>query len=225
MQHDREKARLWARHPTHLRRLARASSIIADALALGCRSYVAFSGGKDSAALLALVLEQDRSIEARMLTWPETELLGNHRATIEAWQARGANVVGVGMTRHSLDERSPDRWHRLHAGFDMVFVGLREDESRARAISLRSHGAVYAPKSGPVRVCPLAGFETIDVAAVIVSRDLPTLNIYDRDGFDARSSTRVPRAEHSIRENMLASLRERDPVAYARLRELYPEVA
>lgn len=46
-----------------------------------------------------------------------------------------------------------------------------------------------------------------------------------RDGFGARSSTRVPRATHSIRETMLAELRESDPAAFASLCQLYPEIA
>lgn len=225
MRHEAEAARLWARHPTHRRRVDRARAIIAAALARASRPYVAFSAGKDSAAMLALVREQAPAIEARMLTWPETELLGDYVRTVEAWRSLGADIRAVAMTRARLDDAVPDRWHRLHGDSDLVFVGLRRDESRARQITLNRLGVIHKPATGITRAAPLAGLRTIDVAAIVVSRGLPVLSLYERDGFGARSSTRVPRASHSIRETMLAELRESDPPAYASLCQLYPEIA
>lgn len=136
-----------------------------------------------------------------------------------------ADIRAVAMTRARLDDAVPDRWHRLHGDSDLVFVGLRRDESRARQITLNRLGVIHKPATGITRAAPLAGLRTIDVAAIVVSRGLPVLSLYERDGFGARSSTRVPRASHSIRETMLAELRESDPPAYASLCQLYPEIA
>jgi predicted phosphoadenosine phosphosulfate sulfurtransferase len=219
---EREAALLWARHPTHRRRVAEAEAVVAAALARCARPYVAFSGGKDSAALLWLARRAAPAIPARILLWPESHLLGDYDAVLAAWAARGPAVEPLRLTRASLAERAPERWGRLHAagGHDAVLVGLRMDESRVRRISLARWGAIHQPAAGPLRVAPLMRWTTLDVAAAIEAHDLPCLSVYREEGYASRTSTRIPR--EAVRDRALADLRARDPAAWAALRQVYP---
>lgn len=224
---ERERYRLHARLPVFRRRLEAAHKIIRQGLATCERPFVACSFGKDSAVLLDLVRQHRPGIEARFLRWPETELLGNYDEAADAWRARGANIAILDLSRATLDEAVPDRWQRLNAlaPADGSFVGLRAEESRVRKMRLGRDGPVaHVRSTGMWRICPLARWRTEDVAAYVVSRDLPTLEAYHRKGFEARTSSRVPRDQHSIRREALFDLRQHNPAAWAQLAQLYPEV-
>lgn len=221
-----KEAQLYARLPVHRRHVEHAHSIIRQTLDVCERPFVACSFGKDSAALLHLVRTYRPDIEARFIRWPETELLADFDRVIGEWRALGANVVILDLTRSTLDERAPGRWDALRnlSPTDGQFVGLRADESRARQITLNAHGHLYRTAAGYWRSCPLARWNTLDVAAYVTLHKLPTLSAYERHGFEARTTSRIPRAQHSIREEALARLREDDPAAYQQLRAMYPEI-
>ena len=219
-----ERARLWGRHPTHLRRLERARAAVRRALAEHPTAYVAWSAGKDSGAVLQLAREVRPDIEARILTWPETRLLGDYDRVIADWRARGATIVEVGLTRSSVDERVAGRWSALQGDSAAYLCGLRRDESRTRRIALSMFGdrdGVYRTAGGIVRAAPIQHWTTLDVAAFVQAHAVPVLSVYTdtAEGFDRRTSTRVPRP--SVRDAMLADLRERNPAAYAALSALY----
>lgn len=218
----RETARLHARLPAHRRRVEAARSVIRSALALHPDAYVSFSAGKDSGVLLHLVMEQKPDIEARILTWPETRLLGDYDAVIAAWRQRGARIVEVSRHRESIRERNPEKWKALHCGATAYFVGLRAEESRGRMTSLRRFGCVHRLRNGLTRIAPLAWMSTDDIAAIVLTNGLPVLRTYHEHGFDSRTATRII-ARPGMQETVMATLRRRDPVAYARLRDLYPE--
>lgn len=221
-----KEARLYARLPVHRRHVEHAHSIIRQTLDVCERPFVACSFGKDSAALLHLVRTYRPDIEARFIRWPESGLLADFDRVIGEWRELGANVVILDLTRATLDERTPGRWDALRnlSPADGQFVGLRADESRARQITLNAHGHLYRTAAGYWRSCPLARWNTLDVAAYVTLHKLPTLSAYERHGFEARTTSRIPRAQHSIREEALARLREDDPAAYQQLRAMYPEL-
>lgn len=224
---ERERYRLHARLPVFHRRLEAAHNIIREGLATCERPFVACSFGKDSAVMLDLVRQHRPDIEARFLRWPETDLLGDYPAVIDAWREMGANIQVLDLTRARLDEAVPDRWQQLNAlaPADGSFIGLRAQESRVRQIRLGRDGPVaYVQATRMWRICPLARWRTEDVAAYTVSRNLPTLEAYHRKGFEARTSSRVPRNQHSIRQEALFDLRQSNPAAWAQLAQLYPEV-
>lgn len=189
--------------------------------------FVALSCGKDSAALFSLVREVDDSISGRILLWPESEALGNYHETISAWRALGADVMELRLERASIDDSVPERWFRLQeiAPCDEHFVKIRADESRHRRIALAKHGLMHQYRSGMSvgqwRCAPLAWWSTDDVAAQIYRSGAPILDIYDAEGIEARSSTRIPRDE--ARDDAMAQLQRRGWESVRMLRQVYPD--
>lgn len=53
--------------------------------------------------------------------------------------------------------------------------------------------------------------------------ELPVLSAYRSEGFETRTSSRVPR--ESVRGAMLAALKQRDIAAYNKLKKHFPEIA
>lgn len=219
----------YARSTTYRRRLDQARRYVVEGLATCERPYVSTSFGKDSAALLHLVAEVRPEIEARFVRWGESELLHEYGEIMDEWAARWPliRLLVLDLDRDSIDERVPGRWTQLQtmAPADGYFIGLRADESRARKITLRSHGPVYRSASGLLRISPLAWWSVQDVAAYNVTHDLPRLHAYDVEGWEARTTARVPRDSNSIRHQSLAQLRMRDPSRYNLLCQKFPEVA
>lgn len=186
--------------------------------------YVAFSAGKDSAAMLHLVHRLLGPVQARIILWPESDLVSNFTAILHQWRARWSaiDLRVVQMHRGGVADAVADRWDAIHDDRGTFFTGLRADESRARRMTLRSHGTVYRMKTGRLRVAPLAWWTSADVAAYVVSNDLPTLDNYLQGGFAERTATRVPRKQ--VRERFLEELRARDPQGFNRLVLMYPEL-
>lgn len=217
--------RAYARMPSHAKRVDEARRCVEVALEKCAQPYVAFSCGKDSAAMLHMVQQFVPGIEARFIRWTESELLDDFERVIREWQARGINLTILDLHRDSIFERGGDRWQQLQelSPCDGYFIGLRAEESRARRMTLKAHGDIYRMANGLLRISPLAWWKTEDVAAYTVTHDLPTLNAYVTDGFDQRTSARVPREE--VRSESLTALRIRDPQRWNLLCAKYPEVA
>lgn len=139
------------------RKLAAALTVIRTALSLSRRQhYVAFSGGKDSLAVAALV----RKVEVLdglpgkgiPLVWSDDELeYPEHVAYMRKWYTGDNLVVTLGRSEHAgwfkpwtqepywrqpfdgalhIEERSEDYW--ATEGYDLTFTGLRADESSRR---------------------------------------------------------------------------------------------
>jgi 3'-phosphoadenosine 5'-phosphosulfate sulfotransferase (PAPS reductase)/FAD synthetase len=225
-----DHARLHTRLQEYRRRVQVAIETIDRAMRLVSMPYVACSFGKDSAVLLHLVHTRYPHIDARFLRWQnETEHLDTYPEVVERWmdQFPRLRIVIVSMERTLLSERGVGRFDRLatvHPS-DSAFIGLRAEESRGRRMTLRTHGTIYRMASGMTRICPLAWWSTADIAAYVVTNDLPTLATYHEQGFTARTSSRIPRDAHGIRAQSLAWLRRVHPDRFAALQEVYPEVS
>lgn len=222
------QSRLYAKLPVFKHRLSRAESLVKEGLERCDQPYVACSFGKDSAVVLHLVRQVVPNIQARFISWPETELLGDYNRVIEEWHQMGANIRVLSLTRDSLNDKVADRWQQLQSmeSSDGYFSGMRKEESRVRRKILNSQGNIaYIKQSNSVRICPIADWKTEDVAAYVVMHGLPTLKAYRDHGFDARTSSRIPRAEYSIREQAIEQLRYDDPAAYRKLIQIYPEAS
>lgn len=222
---DHERYRLHARLPVHKRRVERATQIVREALELCEAPYIAFSCGKDSAAMMHIVRQVRQDIPARILLWEgESDHIGDFHRVIADWRAMGQQIDVLTLSRESL-KAGAGRWGALEATApcDSVFVGIRRDESRTRRLSICHRGEIYRRVDGIVRVAPVAGLSTEDVAAIIGANRLPCLSIYHEHGFDERTTTRVPRGE--VREEFLYNLRERDPGAWSKIIQRFPELA
>lgn len=207
------------------RRVEEASRIISDAArTAGGRVYVTFSGGKDSSVLLHLAHQLLGPIEARIILWPESDVISNFGQVLDGWRQRwpGVTIREVHLFRDSVGDAVADRWDALHDDGGAYLIGLRADESRARMMTLKAHGVIHRMASGLLRVAPLAWWRTADVAAYTTAHDLPLLDNYVQGGFGERTSTRVPREQ--VRDQFLFELRTRDPQGYNQLVLMYPDL-
>lgn len=218
-------AKAHMRRGAYLQKIEQARRIIDDGLAACSMPYVAMSFGKDSAAMLHLVQHVQPNIEARFVRWTESQYLDDFDRVIAEWQQRGISLSILDMHRDSINEKGRDRWDKLQqlSTADGFFVGLRAQENqKSRGMTLKVHGTVYKLASGLWRICPLAWWSTDDVAAYTIQHNLPMLDAYKADGFEQRTSARVPRA--TVRSEALHSLKVRDPQRFAALCREYPEV-
>lgn len=243
---DREEFEVHAKLSGFRRKVEEAEGFIEEASALCENPYVSFSAGKDSSALLHLVLKQRPDIAVRTLASGETRLLhGNYEAVISWWRERHPEmhyeeilidrVFAEGWEDATWAEQratgNKDLQTGLAGDFDGVFLGLRKEESKGRKITLSGGREVYRyvehrndENAGRVRCCPLAHFTTRDVGAVMVENDLPLLKSYEEDGgLENRTTLRL--TGRSAEENAVRRLKMRDGKAYNRLVRRFPEIA
>ena len=177
-----------------------------------------WSAGKDSTCLAHLVTVEMglRHVELVSqkddLDFPgEEEFVREHAA---AWGAKltivRPDISALGYVREHMCEFDEDL-HSRQAGlskavfynvvekansqFDLVMMGMRAEESRARKLRMHTHGAVMRLKSGRVRANPLALWTGLDVLTYTHTRKVPMLQLYrciaymhDRKPWDIRKS-------------------------------------
>jgi 3'-phosphoadenosine 5'-phosphosulfate sulfotransferase (PAPS reductase)/FAD synthetase len=177
---------MWAKTEEHQAQVHASLETIKRYIAKG-KCMVAFSGGKDSTAMLHLALQIDPLVQ--VFHWDhgswlmprqfETEIIAN---------AKRIGAKNLLVKSSSLLERPDTRsnykvwylvfWNTLHMtrraeGWEYQFVGLRKEEGCKRSTTIREHkrkGEVY----------PLADWKWLDIWAYIVSKNLPYPKIYDR---------------------------------------------
>lgn len=179
-------------------RCARALYDIRVALRRSRRPYIAFSGGKDSTALLLLVHAADPAIPLMWaddeLEFPESLALMErtlHRFGSQFRIVQGGTIHGGWFRpwceppywREPLPAmewigRPMDEWAR-DAGFDLTFLGLRADESKGRAKHLLSAGPIYRRRNGLV-CCPLWDWNEAHVWDLIRAAGADYNAAYDR---------------------------------------------
>lgn len=221
---DERSALLYAKLHSYTRLVNRTHGFIRWALARVQTPYVACSFGKDSAVMLHMILQHSPDISVRFIRWKnETEHIDNYDEVITDWlNYRRLNLTQVEMSRLSLSEIHKGRYDTR--GFDSYFIGLRASESTPRRMTLKKHGRFYKNKAGMVRISPLADWKDQDIAAYMYSYQIPLLNTYKSDGITSRTASRIPRADHGIRESFIQSLKQRDMNAYQALLKNFPEI-
>lgn len=163
-----------------------AREIIKDALSTpDTTGYVSLSGGKDSTVVYALVREQQPDIPA---VWSDDEWwLPETMEYIQRLQASGLDVRQIRtntkhadwFTCHGDYDDLPD-YARQH-GWNLCFLGLRQEESSVRRVHLRRFGPLFCANSDKVWHCnPIHNWTWQDVWAYIVSEGLDYNRAYDR---------------------------------------------
>lgn len=185
-----------ARTPGFCRRVERALGVVEDWLTRARRPYVAFSGGKDSSAVLHLVrsLAPDVPAVHSRADWelPETRQLlaatpglveiagvNRHAEWYTAWE--DSEAIPPGVVRVEVEGNSvSNSWARAN-GYDGAAIGLREQENNYRRVHLRSRGEVAWVESRAAWHCyPVARWATRDVWAYLLSQGVPYNRAYDR---------------------------------------------
>ncbi len=246
-----EAARLHAKLPAHRRAVARASARIREALeaapgtwALGC------SGGKDSIAMLDVAVEagwrgpvfhfayaDDYDDDGRSAAVTVAETFGLEADVIEVVSEFEAfeRVGHFFPSASTKEERAAVRWwettyrkqiavHMEARGWAGVFMGLRKDESRVRAMMLGKKGHLYQTQGRPGwTCCPLLDWSGRDVWARIAERKLPYLERYDDAADRIRERSEDTWLSVDLwRFGLASDIRRRDPERWNALVARFP---
>ena len=171
------------------------------------KPYVAFSGGKDSVAMLGLILEDYPDVHVENWGHGSYLLPPKYQREIE----ENALRMGVNPDHFHLGSSKqlehPDarwdymRWYRSmfsylkrlisEEGFDCAFLGLRMEESSARKWKARNPFNYTDDRNCP-QCYPVHMWSWEDVWAYIVANDLPYLSHYDLyAGYSGWDGTRI----------------------------------
>ena len=192
----------WADGPTHAQRLTKAIGITAQFIADHPDAYIACSGGKDSVALVDLVVATIGQPQIPVMhTWDEfsfpdmIEYLTG-LCQMDRWRI-GMDVVNVVGSQQILQDRaaigqawadddycsrsSVKSWFDCIANYAKgrpVLLGLRAEESSGRQKNRNLRGPVYQKADGQWVCCPIVDWHGIDVYAYLLMRRIPLHPVY-----------------------------------------------
>lgn len=185
----------------HRRRVDVARGRLLDALADDIDWRLAWSAGKDSTALAALI----HDVGGMALAFGQKDDMdypGEDAYLLQLGASLGLPVTILRpvvkladiLRDHRVDltedlhgktaEMSREHFyglidaHRKNEGYTGVLWGLRAAESRGRLMNRRAHGWRYRRSDGLDTAAPLADWLDIDVHAYLASRDVPLLPMY-----------------------------------------------
>lgn len=219
----REEALLFATMPQHRALVRRTLGMIQESLTKVSTPYVACSFGKDSSVMLHLVRQFTPDIQVRFVTHPETRLLGNYDEILASWD--GINLQEIYLHRdHARETRGNTQRDALEAdNHDSFFVGLRADESKGRAMTLKTHGVFSKQKrTGRIRICPVAWWSEKDIIAYTYVNNIPLLKKYQDMGTGARTTTGLPHNGFAVES--FQHLRQFNPTAWNELNSIYSDL-
>lgn len=238
----------------HRERVDRARRIAEDALAQHSNACVMWSGGKDSTALTHLVCVD---VGARVPVYSEKDDLdypGEEDYVRDLASKWGVDLriirppfsLREWIREHARELRADEDMHARTAALskaafysvveeataphDLVFLGLRADESRGRAMNRAKRGTLYPQATGKIVCQPIADWAGLDVYAYLFSRGIDVLPVYRCIGlmhadepWRVRKSWWIPGA--ATRHGGIVWLRRYWPSLYAELCRMLPDAA
>lgn len=247
-----DEFRLHARQGFFTRKVEKARGIIAEALRHEGPWAAGASGGKDSTAMVRLLVDSGWRGPLVHISYPETPQENTElaRGLAARWDlplhvvgVRGAWDVYAEMGRFfdspGTDEeaaaaramlrdfgRAVDTLARreMWAG---QFLGMRRAESRVRRMILGRKGAVYEVADRSTwTACPLADWTARDVWAYTATHDLPHLERYDAaaDPEQERSEMTWLACERLWTEGMVARMRLERSAEFLDLSARFPDI-
>lgn len=180
----------WAKTGEHRGKVNYARKVIETALKKYNKPYVAFSGGKDSTCVLALILEQKPDI--MVLNWDygeyfmprdfQNEIIENAKKMgavnirvetskkYEELKDQAVNVLGEEYLGKLLKKLKKE-------GYDLAFTGLRAEEAVKRKLKTKKF---FYKENGLMNCAPIRNWTWKDVWAFIFSNNLPYHSHYER---------------------------------------------
>jgi len=194
-----QEGRMLAKLPQWVAKYSKAIRDIRLMLAQSPESYVTLSWGKQSIILAHMVFSVRPSVPCVHWSNPNAELFADFAATrdkfIERW-----SLNYIEFPDGDTDLKGNGKRYMQQNGMTGVFMGLAAEESKGRQYTLKGgHETLRQYKDRTWRCCPLAAWETHDLAAYIASYDLPLLSPYRRYGLETRTSTGATKGSHSER--------------------------
>lgn len=234
-----QMGRLHARSDAFRQQLEWARAGVDAMLEVAPRSYVSLSFGKQSICLAHLVMRCWPGVPMYFLASTETWALYDYGRVVEefvTWFQPNLTIVQTNRLGAAASwEAGRDAGDRDlqemcdRASWDGWFLGLSFDESRQRRITLaegarqrNAHPSIYRYADGKYRCCPIATWDTRDLAAYIGQHNLPLLNIYQRYGLTQRTTARM--TKQMVRQGAMALARLTSGPALSELANRYPEV-
>lgn len=237
---------LHAKSRAFSRRLERSLDAIREAAKKG-RVGVSFSGGKDSLVTLHLVRSVIPDAPAALFDsgceMPETLELAEHydveiiqprltypeMARFSGWWGYPDPVdPGCPFDVKSVLIDQPAEVFVVRRRLSVCALGLRAQESDARAKNAASRGLLYLSSDRTWRLCPIAFWSCDDVWAYIVSRGLRYHPVYDemeRIGIPRdRQRLGMSLGFAALEDGRAAVMRRVAPRHFARLAEEFPKL-
>ena len=170
-------------------KLEQSKAIIKNALSQCREPYIAFSGGKDSTALLSLVLQKAPNILIFHWDFGRYYLPRSIEKEIHdiAFHLGGKNLLVESSREYEVKKRQAKAFYKSFfgrvlpklqvKGYDLAFIGLRMQESIIRKIKLR--GGHFEQEKEMVNCYPLRNWSYLDVWAYLISNNIGYLSYYD----------------------------------------------
>lgn len=188
------------------RKLEKAVEVVHAFGAMGVKSYLSVSGGKDSTAMAHLVNSTcgyDYLVvsEKDDMDFPgEREFVEKFcgifgynlriiTPEVDMWELAGKADFTEDIHSKGTDFSDESFYELLKSfqregGYNGVFLGLRAEESKKRTWNRKKRGHIYENKEWcQVVCCPLADWTAKDVFAYLFSNDVPIMDVYFKTKF------------------------------------------